>query len=741
MGFITNNERYNQIIDIWTRINSRLTDNVMKQLATDNQGFNSVYMMLDSGARGSKEQIRQLCGMRGLMAKPQKSGSGGEIIENPILSNFKEGLSVLEYFISTHGARKGLADTALKTADAGYLTRRLVDVAQDMIVNVPDCGTLRGILTSALKDNEEIIEPLYDRLLGRVSVHDVFDIVTGELLVEAGAQITEEIGKKIETSTVEAVEIRSVLTCEAKRGVCAKCYGRNLASGRMVQMGEAVGVIAAQSIGEPGTQLTLRTFHVGGTASNIAAESTIVAKFEGRIELEGIRTVQLKTEEGKTDVVLGRSGEFRIVDEKSGRIIMTNNIPYGAHLYIKDGQKLKKGDVICGWDPYNAVIISEFDGKIDFEFIEEGITFREESDEQTGHKEKVIIDSRDKTKNPSIKIVDKKEVIKSYNIPVGAHIAVDKGDKVIAGQVIVKIPRSTGKTRDITGGLPRVTELFEARNPSNPAVVTEIDGVVTLGGVKRGNREIIIEPKDGTSKKYLVSLSKHILVQDNDFIKAGMPLSDGSITPSDILSIKGPSAVQEYLVNGVQEVYRLQGVKINDKHFEVIVRQMMQKVIIEDQGDTKFLELESADKFDFMEENNWIYDKKVVTDPGDSPNVKAGQIITVRKLRDENSVLKRKDQKLVESRDAVSATSRPLLQGITRASLGTKSFISAASFQETTKVLNEAAIHGKMDSLLGLKENVIVGHLIPSGTGIRKYDRMIVGSKEEYEALLASKED
>jgi DNA-directed RNA polymerase subunit beta' len=697
--------------------------------------------MLDSGARGSKEQIRQLCGMRGLMAKPQKSGSGGEIIENPILSNFKEGLSVLEYFISTHGARKGLADTALKTADAGYLTRRLVDVAQDMIVNEPDCGTLRGILTSALKDNEEIIEPLYDRILGRVSVHDVFDIVTGELLVEAGAQITEEIGKKIETSTVEAVEIRSVLTCEAKRGVCAKCYGRNLASGRMVQMGEAVGVIAAQSIGEPGTQLTLRTFHVGGTASNIAAESTIVAKFEGKIELEGIRTVQLKTEEGKTDVVLGRSGEFRIVDEKSGRIIMTNNIPYGAHLYIKDGQKLKKGDVICGWDPYNAVIISEFDGKIDFEFIEEGITFREESDEQTGHKEKVIIDSRDKTKNPSIKIVDKKEVIKSYNIPVGAHIAVEKGDKVIAGQVIVKIPRSTGKTRDITGGLPRVTELFEARNPSNPAVVTEIDGVVTLGGVKRGNREIIIEPKDGTSKKYLVSLSKHILVQDNDFIKAGMPLSDGSITPSDILSIKGPSAVQEYLVNGVQEVYRLQGVKINDKHFEVIVRQMMQKVIIEDQGDTKFLELESADKFDFMEENNWIYDKKVVTDPGDSPNVKAGQIITVRKLRDENSVLKRKDQKLVESRDAVSATSRPLLQGITRASLGTKSFISAASFQETTKVLNEAAIHGKMDSLLGLKENVIVGHLIPSGTGIRKYDRMIVGSKEEYEALLASKED
>ena len=741
MGFITNNERYNQIIDIWTRINSRLTDNVMKQLATDNQGFNSVYMMLDSGARGSKEQIRQLCGMRGLMAKPQKSGSGGEIIENPILSNFKEGLSVLEYFISTHGARKGLADTALKTADAGYLTRRLVDVAQDMIVNEEDCGTLRGILTSALKDNEEVVEPLYDRILGRVSVHDVFDPISGDLLVGQGEQITEEIGKAIEASAVEAVEIRSVLTCEAKRGVCAKCYGRNLASGRMVQRGEAVGVIAAQSIGEPGTQLTLRTFHVGGTASNIAAESTIVAKFEGKVELEGIRTVTHKTEDGNVEVVLGRSGEFRIVDEKSGRIIMANNIPYGAHLYVKDGQKVVKGDTICGWDPYNAVIISEFDGKIEFEFIEEGITFREESDEQTGHKEKVIIDSRDKTKNPAIKIVDKKEVIKSYNIPVGAHIAVDKGDKVIAGQVIVKIPRSTGKTRDITGGLPRVTELFEARNPSNPAVVTEIDGVVTLGGVKRGNREITIESKDGITKKYLVPLSKHILVQDNDFIKAGMPLSDGSITPSDILSIKGPSAVQEYLVNGVQEVYRLQGVKINDKHFEVIVRQMMQKVIIEDPGDTKFLELETADKYDFMTENNWIYDKKVVTDPGDSPNVKAGQIISVRKLRDENSVLKRKDAKLVESRDAIAATSSPLLQGITRASLGTKSFISAASFQETTKVLNEAAINGKVDVLGGLKENVIVGHLIPSGTGIRKYDKMIVGSKEEYEALLASKED
>lgn len=741
MGFITNNERYNQIIDIWTRINSRLTDNVMKQLAADNQGFNSVYMMLDSGARGSKEQIRQLCGMRGLMAKPQKSGSGGEIIENPILSNFKEGLSVLEYFISTHGARKGLADTALKTADAGYLTRRLVDVAQDMVIGEEDCGTLRGILTSALKDNEEIVEPLYDRILGRVSVHDVYDLISNELLVSSGEQITEEIARKIEESALDAVEIRSVLTCESKRGTCAKCYGRNLSSGRMVQMGEAVGVIAAQSIGEPGTQLTLRTFHVGGTASNIAAESSIFAKFEGKVEFEGVRTIELKTEDGKVDVVLGRSGEFRIVDTKSGKVIMTNNIPYGSHLHVKDGQKVTKGDIICAWDPYNAVILSEYEGKVEFEYIEEGVTYREESDEQTGHKEKVIIDSRDKTKNPAIKILDKKgNSIKLYNIPVGAHIAVEKGDKVIAGQILVKIPRSVGKTRDITGGLPRVTELFEARNPSNPAVVTEIDGVVTLGGIKRGNREIIIESKDGQTKKYLVPLSKHILVQDNDFIKAGMPLSDGSITPSDILAIKGPSAVQEYLVNGIQEVYRLQGVKINDKHFEVIVRQMMQKVIIEDQGDTRFLEQDAVDKFDFMAENDWIYDKKVVVDSGDSTNLKPGQIISVRRLRDENSVLKRKDMKLVSARDAVPATSSPLLQGITRASLGTKSFISAASFQETTKVLNEAAINGKVDGLLGLKENVIVGHLIPAGTGSRRYDKLIVGSKEEYEALMASKE-
>jgi DNA-directed RNA polymerase subunit beta' len=741
MGFITNNERYNQIIDIWTRINNRLTSNVMEILSTDNQGFNSVYMMLDSGARGSKEQIRQLAGMRGLMAKPQKSGSGGEIIENPILSNFKEGLSVLEYFISTHGARKGLADTALKTADAGYLTRRLHDVAQDMIVGETDCGTLRGIYTTALKDNEDIVEPLYDRILGRTSLHDVFDPLTSELLVNAGHDITEDIAKNIENSPLEGIEIRSVLTCESKRGVCALCYGRNLASGKRVQRGEAVGVIAAQSIGEPGTQLTLRTFHVGGTASNIAAESQINARYDGIIEFENVRTVPFETaEDGPVEVVLGRSGEFRIVEEGSNKVIVTNNIPYGSYLYIKDGSKITKGDRICSWDPYNAVIISEFAGTAKFDAVLEGITFREESDEQTGHREKVIIDTRDKTKNPVIQIAEKGgDIIKGYNIPVGAHIAIEEGEKIQTGQVIAKIPRSAGKTRDITGGLPRVTELFEARNPSNPAVVTEIDGVVTLGGVKRGNREITIESRDGQVKKYLVPLSKHILVQDNDFVKAGMPLSDGSISPADILSIKGPAAVQEYLVNGIQEVYRLQGVKINDKHFEVIVHQMMQKVSIEDPGDTRFLEKEAVDSWDFMIENDDIFDKKVVIEPGDSATLKPGQIVSLRRLRDENSILKRKDARLVEVRDAIAATSSPILQGITRASLGTKSFISAASFQETTKVLNEAAIAGKRDLMLGLKENVIVGHLIPSGTGLRAYDNIRVGSQEEFDRLMASK--
>jgi len=744
LGFITNNERYNQIIDIWTRTNSRITETLMKQLSNDRQGFNSIYMMLDSGARGSKEQIRQLGGMRGLMAKPQKSGaSGGEIIENPILSNFKEGLSILEYFISTHGARKGLADTALKTADAGYLTRRLVDVAQDVIITDEDCGTLRGLSATALKNNEEIVESLYDRILGRTSLHDVEDPRTAEIIVKSGQEITEDIAKRIDESPLETIEIRSVLTCESKKGVCTRCYGRNLATGRMVQRGEAVGVIAAQSIGEPGTQLTLRTFHVGGTASKAATESTITAKHDGVIEFEEIKSIPYVAGSKKVDVVLGRSGEFRIMEPNTNTILSTGNVPYGAHLFVKNGTKIKKGEMICEWDPYNAVIVSEFTGKIDFEHIEEGVTFREESDEQTGYKEKVIIDSRDKTKNPVIKIMgDKKgEVIKAYNVPVGAHISVNKNDKIKAGDVFVKIPRTTGKSGDITGGLPRVTELFEARNPSNPAIVSEIDGIVTYGGIKRGNREVIITSKEGEVKKYLVSLSKHILVQDNDYVKAGDALSDGAITPSDILSIRGPGKVQSYLVNEVQEVYRLQGVKINDKHFEVIVRQMMRKVTIEDPGDTKFLEKDAVDKTDFMEENDWIFDKKVVVDPGDSQNFKAGQILTLRKLRDENSVLKRKDLKLVEARDAIPATSSAQLQGITQASLHTKSWISAASFQETTKVLNEAAVNGKTDDLAGLKENVIVGHLIPAGTGLREYEKLIVGSQEEFDLLMVSKKD
>lgn len=741
MGLITDNERYNQVIDIWTRTNTMLTNTLMKQLEEDQQGFNSIYMMMHSGARGSREQIRQLGGMRGLMAKPQKNlaGSVGSIIENPILSNFREGLDVLEYFISTHGARKGLADTALKTADAGYLTRRLVDVAQDLVITEEDCGTLRGLQVTALKDNEDIVEPLSERILGRVTVHDIYDPLTEELICAANEEITDEIAKKIEESSIEEVEIRSILTCETKIGGCAKCYGRNLASGKMVQAGEAVGVIAAQSIGEPGTQLTLRTFHVGGTASNIATEANIKAKFSGTIEFEGIRTVDTTDrDENKVKVVMGRTGEIRILDEEK-RILITNNVPYGAFLKIKDGQKVEKGEELCYWDPYNAVILSEFDGEIGYEAIIEGITFKEESDEQTGHREKVITDTRDKTKNPAI-IVNGKSETKSYNIPVGAHLAVDEGEKIKAGQVLVKIPRTMGKSRDITGGLPRVTELFEARNPSNPAVVSEIDGVVTYGGIKRGNREIFIESKDGVQKRYLVPLSKHILVQDNDFVKAGQPLSDGAITPSDILSIKGPTAVQEYLVNEIQEVYRLQGVKINDKHIECIVSQMMQKVEIIDSGDTTFLPGEYVDKFEFREENDGVLDKKVVMDSGDSQKFKVGQIVTPRELRDENSALKRKDQKLVEVRDALSAVSRPTLQGITQASLKTESWLSAASFQETTKVLSEAAIRGKADQLMGLKENVIVGHLIPAGTGQRRLNDMIVNSEEEYQRLVNSPE-
>ncbi len=742
MGFITNNERYNQIIDIWTHTNAKLTQTLMKRLSTDKQGFNPVYMMLDSGARGSKEQIRQLSGMRGLMAKPQKSGStGSEIIENPILSNFKEGLSVLEYFISTHGARKGLADTALKTADAGYLTRRLVDVSQDVIISEEDCGTLRGLIATAIKNNEEVVESLYERILGRTAVHDVYHPLTGELIVTSGDQINEEIARTIDDSPIEHMEIRSVLTCESRKGVCAKCYGRNLATSRMVQNGEAVGVIAAQSIGEPGTQLTLRTFHVGGTAMSITTESRIVAKYNGIAEIDELRVVERVEDNGnKYDIVIGRLAELRLVDKKTGISLTTNNIPYGAKLYIKSGAEVNKGDLICEWDPYNAVIISEVPGKVQFESVIEGITFKEESDEVTGYREKVIMETRDRTKNPGIEIVDKNDqVLKTYNLPVGSHLSIEEGAPVKAGEILVKIPRAIGKSGDITGGLPRVTELFEARNPSNPAVVSEIDGEVTFGKVKRGNREISITSKAGQQKKYLVPLSKQILVQENDYVKAGIPLSDGATTPSDILAIKGPTKVQEYIVNEVQEVYRLQGVKINDKHFEVIVRQMMRKVEIIDPGDTKFLEKQLVDKWEFFEENDWIYGKKVIEESGDSQTFKPGQIVTARKLRDENSMLKRKDMKPVKSRDAIPATSQQILQGITRAALQTQSFMSAASFQETTKVLNEAAIFGKVDYLEGLKENVIVGHLIPAGTGNRRFSNLIVGSREEYEKLVEEK--
>ena len=744
MGLITNNERYNQIIDIWTHTNSKVTFTLMERLKNDRQGFNSIYMMMDSGARGSKEQIRQLSGMRGLMAKPQKSGGGGgqDIIENPILSNFKEGLSILEYFISTHGARKGLADTALKTADAGYLTRRLVDVAQDVVITEEDCGTLRGLVATALKKNEDVVETLYDRILGRTSVHDVYHPQTGDLLVSSGDTITEPIAEQIEASPIEEVEIRSVLTCETKQGVCAKCYGRNLANGQKVQMGEAVGVIAAQSIGEPGTQLTLRTFHVGGVAGKITEESEINAKYDGVLELEDLRTVKRKDRKGNdAEVVISRSTEMRIIDSNTGIVLTTSNIPYGAFIYRKSGDKVKKGDVVCTWDPYNAVILAEIPGKLAFESIEEGYTYREEIDEQTGFTEKVIVESRDKKKNPAIKIVDtkSKEDLKSYSLPVGAHIMVENGKQVEAGEVLVKIPRSSGKGGDITGGLPRVTELFEARNPSNPAVVSEIDGIISYGKIKRGNREIIVESRTGEHKTYLVPLSKHILVQENDFVKAGQPLSDGAVSPNDILNVQGPTRVQEYLVDEVQEVYRMQGVKINDKHFEVIVRQMMRKVEIEDPGDTRFLEKQAVNKTEFMEENDWIFDKMVVVNAGESAEMKEGQIITARKLRDENSVLKRKDQALVEARPAKPATAHTLLQGITRASLQTDSFISAASFQETTKVLNEAAVAAKEDTLNGLKENVIVGHLIPAGTGTRRFQKDLVYNVDDYQRLMAEK--
>jgi DNA-directed RNA polymerase subunit beta' len=740
MGLITNNERYNQIVDIWSRVDTRITETLIRELSSDKQGFNSVFMMLDSGARGSKQQIKQLAGMRGLMAKPRKSGStGSEIIENPILSNFKGGLNVLDYFISTHGARKGLADTALKTADAGYLTRRLVDVSQDVVITEEDCGTLRGIATSALKDNEDIIEPLSDRIAGRTSLHDVYDPISDELIVGAGEAITDVLAKKIEDAGIEIVEIRSVLTCESKRGTCVKCYGKNLATGYLAQRGDAVGIIAAQSIGEPGTQLTLRTFHVGGVAGSAAVESTLTAKFDGVVHFDGLRTVVTQNNEGNNvQVVIGRTGEVRIMDSKNDRLLITNNIPYGATLAVKDGQKIAKGDVICTWDPFNNVIVAEVNGMVKFENVIEGITYREEADEQTGHREKVVIETKDKTKIPSIVVQGKEH--KSYNLPTGSHIIPEDGEDVKAGTVLVKIPRVLGKLRDITGGLPRVTELFEARNPSNPAIVSEIDGVVAMGAIKRGNREIIIEAKDGVTKKYLVPLTRQILAQDGDFVKAGSPLSDGQISPQDILAIQGPFAVQQYVVNEIQEVYRLQGVRINDKHIEVIVRQMMRKVSIVDPGDTKFLEEDLTDKFEFLEENDYIFDKKVVTDPGDSSRMRAGQIVSLRELREENSILRRNDKKLIEYRDAKPATSAPTLLGITKASLGVQSWISAASFQETTKVLSSAAIQGKTDDMLGLKENVITGHLIPAGTGLREFENMIVGSKEEYELLQTARE-
>ncbi|WP_396590386.1 DNA-directed RNA polymerase subunit beta' [Allomuricauda sp. R78024] len=744
MGLITNNERYNQVIDVWTSTNAMLTELAMKRIREDQQGFNSVYMMLDSGARGSKEQIRQLTGMRGLMAKPKKStAGGGEIIENPILSNFKEGLSILEYFISTHGARKGLADTALKTADAGYLTRRLVDVSQDVIINIEDCGTLRGIEVKALKKNEEVVETLGERILGRVSLHDVYNPLNEELLLTAGQVISESDMKKVEAAPIERVEVRSALTCEAPKGICGKCYGRNLATNKMVQRGEAVGVVAAQSIGEPGTQLTLRTFHVGGIAGNISEDNKLEVKFDGVAEIEDLRTVVGENGDGeKANIVISRTSEIKVVDATTGITLSTNNIPYGSQLFVKNGDKIKKGTVICQWDPYNGVIVSEFPGQIAYENIEQGVTYQVEIDEQTGFQEKVISESRNKKLIPTLLIKDGKgETLRSYNLPVGSHIMVDDGDKIKEGKILVKIPRKSAKAGDITGGLPRVTELFEARNPSNPAVVSEIDGVVSFGKIKRGNREIIIESKLGEIKKYLVKLSNQILVQENDYVRAGMPLSDGSITPEDILAIKGPSAVQQYLVNEVQEVYRLQGVKINDKHFEVVVRQMMRKVRIEDSGDTTFLENQLVHKDDFIRENDEIFGMKVVEEPGDSENLKAGQIISARALRDENSVLRRTDKALVSARDAVAATATPILQGITRASLQTKSFISAASFQETTKVLNEAAVSGKVDTLEGLKENVIVGHKIPAGTGMRDYDSIIVGSKEEYDEIMARKEE
>ena len=740
MGFITNNERYNKVIDLWSSIDNQITGIVEKQISSDQQGFNPVYMMLDSGARGSTAQIKQLCGMRGLMAKPQKAGGqGAEIIENPIISNLKEGMSVLEYFISTHGARKGLADTALKTADAGYLTRRLVDVSHDVIINEEDCGTLRGLVATAIKSKDEVVESLGERILGRTSVHDIFNPLTGELIIPAGEEITEDIANLIESLPIEQVEIRSVLTCESRKGVCAKCYGRNLASGRMVEKGEVVGVIAAQSIGEPGTQLTLRTFHVGGTASSTAAENAITSKYNGKLEFEELRTIERVTEDGVQDVVVSRTTELRIVDENTGITYSQYDVPYGSILYKKDGATVKKGDLICEWDAYNAITIIEAAGKVRFDHMVDGVTFREEmADEYSLNRDKVIIESRDKSKNPTIIITDEHgESLKHYNLPVGAHVMVEDGQDVKVGDIIIKIPRAIGKANDITGGLPRVTELFEARNPSNPAIVSEINGEVIMGKIKRGNREIIIKNRTGAEKHYLVPLTKQILVQENDYVKAGTRLSDGAVSPTDILSILGPIKVQEYIVNEIQEVYRLQGVKINDKHFEIIVRQMMRKVQINDPGDTEFLPEELVDKWLFMDTNDAIYGKFYVMDAGDSETYEEGDIITAREMRGENSSLERQGLKMMVLREAKPATASQVLQGITRAALKTNSFISAASFQETTKVLSEAAIRGRVDTLEGLKENVICGHPIPAGTGQKEFQEILVAPAADMQKNLA----
>ena len=736
-GLITEKERYNKVIATWSEVNDKVKASLLKTMTEDNQGFNAVFMMLDSGARGSKDQIAQLAGMRGLMAKPQRAGADdNNTIENPILSNFKQGMSVLEYFISTHGARKGLADTALKTADAGYLTRRLVDVSHDVIITEEDCGTLRGLICTALKDGDRVVASLAERILGRVSVHDIQEPSTGELIVASGEEITERIAKEIEDAGIESVEIRSVLTCESRKGVCMKCYGRNLATQRMVQKGEAVGVIAAQAIGEPGTQLTLRTFHAGGLAGSAATNAQIVAKNRCRLEFDELRTIVRPAEasqDGKESmIVVGRLAELRFVDPGTGIALSNVSVPYGSTLYHNDGEEVEAGTLIASWDPFNAVIVTEFAGTAQFEGVAEGVTYRVDEDATTGLRELIVQESRDKSMVPVCHIIGENgEVLRTYNFPINGHISIEDGQKLNAGDVLIKIPRSVGTSADITGGLPRVTELFEARNPSNPAIVAEIDGEITMGKIKRGNREVILTSRVGDVRKYLIPLSKQILVQENDYVRAGTPLSDGAVTPADILAIKGPTAVQEYIVNQVQDVYRMQGVAINDKHFEIIVRQMMRKVMVNDPGDTRFLEGGIVDKLQFQEENDRIWGKKIVTDAGDSETMQRGMIVTARKLRDENSSLKRRDLKVVVARDAVPATSTQILQGITRAALGATSFMSAASFQETTKVLNEAAISGKSDSLEGMKENVICGHLIPAGTGLREFEKIVVGSKEE----------